>query len=102
MEAAKKMRNTATSQNRSLKLLEPSRSFMHIISGHSSKQRFPFLILFNILEVCLNQIPGQSYFSLKKFDLLSLQTMIGMGMVFVKQVVDKNLEDDKNTSWFIA
>ena len=65
--------------------------FMCKISAHSSKQRFPFLILLNLSEVRINQILGRSYFSLRKFDLfslVSLQTMIGMGMVVVKREAD--------------
>ena len=65
------------------------------ISGHLRKQRFPFLILLNLSEVCINQILGRSYFSLRKFDLyslVSLQTMIGMGMVVVKREADVQVE----------
>ena len=90
MEVAEKMRNTAASQDRSLKK-ESQLSFMRKISGHSRKQRFPFLILLNLSEVRINQILGQSDFSIRKFDLfsfVSLQTMIGMGMVVVKQEAD--------------
>ena len=75
------------------------------ISGHSRKQRFPFSILLNLSEVRINQILGRSDFSLRKFNLfslVSLQTMIGMGMVVDKRGADKNLGDDKNISWFIA
>ena len=84
------MRNTAASQDHSLKI-EPCRSFMRKISGHSRKQRLPFLILLNLSEVRINQILGRSDFSLRKFDLfslVSLQTMIGMGMVVVKREAD--------------
>ena len=98
------MLNTSPSHDRSLKI-EHRGSSMRKISGHSSKQRFPFLMLLSLSEFCINQILGQSYFSLRKFDLfslVSLQTMIGMGMVIVKQEADKNLGDDKNISWFIA
>ena len=98
------MHNTAMSQDHSLKI-EPRRMFMRKISGHSRKQRFPFLILLNLSEVRINQILGRSDFSLRKFDLfslVSLQTMIGMGMVIVKREADKNLGDNKNISWFIA
>ena len=38
----------------------------------------------SLSEFCINQILGRSYFSLRKgdlFSLVSLQTMIGMGMV---------------------
>ena len=83
------MHNNAARQDRSLKI-EPRRSFMRKISGHSCKQQFPFLILL-ISEVRINQILGSSYFSLRKFDLfslVSLQTMIGMGMVVVKREGD--------------
>ena len=78
---------------------------MRKIFGHSRKQRFPFLILLNLTEVCINQILGQSNLPLRKFDLfslVSLQRMIGMGMVVVKREADKNLGDDKNISRFIA
>ena len=98
------MRNIAASQDRSLKK-EPRRSFMRKISGYSRKQRFPFLILLNLSEVHINQILGRSDFSLKKFylfGLVSLQTMIGMGMVIVKREVDKILGDDKNINWLTA
>ena len=98
------MRNTAASQDRSLKI-EPRRSFMLKISGHSRKQRFPFLILLNLSEVRINQILGRNDFSLRKFNLyslVSLQTMIRMRMIVVKREADKNLGDDKNISWFIA
>ena len=84
------MRNTAASQDRSLKI-DPRRSFMLKISGHLRKQQFPFLILLNLSDVRTNQILGRSYFSLRKFDLyslVSLQTMIGMGMVVVKREAD--------------
>ena len=84
------MRNTAASQGRCLKI-EPRRSFMPRISSHSSKQRFPFLILLNLSEVLINQILGWSYFFLRKFDLFSLvnlQTMIGMGMVVFDREAD--------------
>ena len=84
------MRNTAASQDRSLKI-EPCRSFMRKMFGQSSKQRFPFLLLFNLSEVPINQILRRSYSSLRKFDLfspVSLQTMIGMGMVVVKREAD--------------
>ena len=77
------MRNTAASQDRSLKI-EPRCSITCKISCHSIKQRFLFLILLNLSEVSINQILGRSYFSLKKgdlFSLVSLQTMIGMRMV---------------------
>ena len=97
------MRNTATSQDRSLKI-EHRHSFLRKISGHSSEQRFPFLILLNLSEVRMNQILGRSYFSLKKFDLFSLvsqQTMIGMGMVVVKREAMVRWEAHKNMSWFI-
>ena len=66
---------------------------MRKIFGHSSKQRFPFLLLFNLSEVPINQILNlrRSYSYLRKFDLfslVSLQTMIGMGMVVVKREAD--------------
>ena len=98
------MRNTAASQDRSLKI-EPRRSFMLKISGHSRKQRFPFLILLNLSEVRINQILGRNDFSLRKFNLyslVSLQTMMRMRMIVIKREADKNLGDDKNISWFIA
>ena len=83
------MHNTATRQDRSLKT-ETLCSFLRKISGHSSKQQFPFLILL-ISKVLINQILGSSYFSLRKFDLfslVSLQTMIEMGMAVVKREED--------------
>ena len=101
--AAKKTGNTAASQDHSLKI-EPCPSFMLKISRHSRKQPFPLLIILNFSQVRINQILGQSDFSLRKFDLyslVSLQTMIGMGMVIVKREVDKNLGNNKNISWFI-
>ena len=82
---------------------------MRKISGHSSKQRHPFLL--SISEFCINQILGRSYFSPRKGDLFSLgslQTMIGMRMVerkadrMVRWEADKNLGDHKNIGWFIA
>ena len=76
-------------QARSLKYHLVVRFNARKISGHFNKQRFPFLL--SLSEFCINQILGRSYFSLRKgdlFSLVSLQTMIGMGMV--EREADKN------------
>ena len=54
------------------------------LGGHGSSRGNAQHFLLSLSEFCINQILGRSYFSLRKgdlFSIVSLQTMIGMGMV---------------------